>query len=83
MEQRRFDDLAKTLASPVSRRTAVMAAVAVLFGGMLPISRAQAQEKSECEERGYECCHVLRCNLPNGALSCPGSLVCCQSCGRP
>lgn len=37
MEDQRFDELAKRLAAPVSRRTAMMAGVATAVGGIFAL----------------------------------------------
>lgn len=77
MEDHKFDELTKRLAGPVSRRTALKAAVVTALGGAFGLGKLTetgAQATAPC---------VPGCSR---AIACTGGAVCCtnrtQPCGR-
>src|ERR671932_1947174 len=90
MEDKQFDELTKRLAAPVSRRTAVKAAVATALGGILTFGKssgAYAAFAENCKCNGQpclvsgECCSGACVSQPGTTVrvcACPAGTVPCQ-----
>ena len=96
MDEQRFDDLSKKLATSVSRRQAVKILGATAAGGLGALFGARgafAHHHAQCRDTGANCrsnaeccsgvCVNFHCACPPGQVLCPGSGECVQACFPP
>src|SRR5919109_4936913 len=90
MDEQRFDDLSRKLATSVSRRQAVKILGATALGGLGALIGARGAYAHQCRSIGdtcrsnAECCERVcidfHCACPGGTELCPSTNECLPAC---